>query len=105
MKGVPSTLVVCLCGGGGTVRRSEVGILSISALVFTLWGTSVSAEGVTLFFEGLGTGYHGGGHHSYIVRVWGHLVRGMGPVSSEPKPDDILDTRGGGCLFVLFQNH
>ena len=68
---------MCVCGGGGDTDRSEVGTLSISESVFTVWGTSVSAVGVTLFFEGLGTGHYGGGHHSYIVRVWGHLVRGM----------------------------
>ena len=60
MKGATSTLVVCVCGGG--TGRSEVGTLMISASVFTVWGTSVSAEGVTLFSEGSGTG-----HHSYIV--------------------------------------
>ena len=64
-----------MCGGGGGTGRSEVGTLSISASV---WGTRVSAEGVTLFSEGSGTGHHRGGHHSYIVGVWGHLVRGMG---------------------------
>ena len=69
---------MCVCGGGGGTGPSEVGTLSISASVFTVWSTSVSAEGVTLFSEGSGTGHHGGGHHSYIVGVWGHLVRGMG---------------------------
>ena len=78
MKGAPSTLDVCLCGGGGGTGPSEVGTLSISASVFTVSGTSASAEGVTLFSEGSGTGHHGGGHHSYIVWSWGHLVRGMG---------------------------
>ena len=78
MKGAPSTLDVCVCGGGGGTGPSEVGTLSISASVFTVWGTSVSAEGVTLFSEGSGTGHHEGGHHSYIVGVWGHLVRVMG---------------------------
>ena len=63
MKGAPSTLDVCVCGGGGGTGPSEVGTLSISASVFS---------------EGSGTGHHGGGHHSYIVGVWGHLVRGMG---------------------------
>ena len=53
---------VCVCGRGGGTGRSEVGTLSISASVFTVWGTSVSAEGVTLFSEGSSTG-----HHSYIV--------------------------------------
>ena len=76
MKWAPSTLDVC--GGGGGTGPSEVGTLSISASVITVWGTSASAEGVTLFSEVSGTGYHGGGHHSYIVEVWGHLVRGMG---------------------------
>ena len=69
---------LCVCGGGGGTGRSEVKTLSISASVFTVWGTSESAEGVTLFSEGLGTGHHRSGHHSYIVGVWGHLVRGMG---------------------------
>ena len=76
MKGAPSTLGVC--GGEGGTGPSKVGTLSILASVFTVWGTSVSAEGVTHFSEGSGTGHHGGGHHSYIVGVWGHLVRGMG---------------------------
>ena len=67
-----------MCGGGGGTGPSEVGTLLISASVFTVWGTSASAEGVTPFSEGSGTGHHGGGHHSYIVGVWGHLVRGMG---------------------------
>ena len=67
-----------MCGGGGGTGRSEVRTLSISASVFTVCGTSVSAEGVTHFYEGSGTGHHGGGHHSYIVGVWGHLVIGMG---------------------------
>ena len=65
-------------GGGGGTGRSEVGTLLISASVFTVWGTSISAEGVILFSEGVGTGHHGCGHHSYIVGVWGYLVRGMG---------------------------
>ena len=76
MKGAPSTLDVCVCGGGGGTEFSEVGTLSISASVFTVWGTSESAEGMTLFSKGSGTGHQGGGHHSYIVGVWGHLVRG-----------------------------
>ena len=78
MKGAPSTLAVCVCGGEGGTGRSEVRTLSISASVFTVWGTSVSAEGVTLFYKGSGTGHHEGGHHSYIVGVWGHLLIGMG---------------------------
>ena len=61
-------------GGGGSTGRSEVETLSISALVFTVWGTNVSAEGVTLFSNGSGTGHHGGGHHSYNIGVLGHLV-------------------------------
>ena len=66
---------VCVCGGGGEgTGRSEVGSLSISASVFTVWGTSVSAEGVTLFSEGSGRCHHWGGHHSYIVGVWGQLA-------------------------------
>ena len=77
MKGAPSTLDVCVWRGGGT-GPSKVGTLLISASVFTVWDTSESAEGMTLFSEGSGTGHHGGGHHSYIVGVWGHLVRGMG---------------------------
>ena len=60
MKGAPSTLVVCVEGGGALVA-AKLGTLSISASVFTVWGTSVSAEGVTLFSEGLGTGHHGVG--------------------------------------------
>ena len=58
------------CEGGGGTGRSEVGTLSISASVFTVSGTSVSTEGVTLFPE---IGYRApwGGHHSYIVGVWG----------------------------------
>ena len=68
---------LCVCGGGGGTGRSDVGTSSISASVFTVWGTSVSAEGVTLFSKGLGTGHHGGGggggSHSYIVGVWGTL--------------------------------
>ena len=58
----------CVCAG-----HSEVGTLSISTSVFTVRGTSVSAEGVTLFSEGSSTGHHGVGHHSYIVGVWGTL--------------------------------
>ena len=96
MKGAPSTLVVCVCGGGGGTGCSEVGTTSSSASVFTVRGTSVSAEGVTLFSEGLGTGHHGGGHLSYIVGVWAPCERygawGVISVSSEPKPGDILDT-------------
>ena len=69
MKEAPSTLGVCVCGGGRGTGPSEVATLSISASVFTVWGTSVSDEGVTLFSEGSGTGHHGGGHHSYIVGV------------------------------------
>ena len=67
-----------MCGGGGGTGPSEVGTLSISASVFTVWGTSESAEWMTLFSQGSGTGHHSGGHHSYIVGVWGHRVRGMG---------------------------
>ena len=94
-----------MCGGGGGTGPSEVGTLSISASVFTVWGTSESAEGVTLFSEGSGTGHHWGGHHSYIVGVWGHLVRDMGcySVSSEPNPGDILDTGGGGRCFGIIR--
>ena len=97
-------------GGGGGTGRSEVRTLSISASVFTVWGTSVSAEGVTLFYEGSGTGHHGGGHHSYIVGVWGHLVIGMGlGVLFRYRVNQnqvIYWTQGeGGCFFVLFQNH
>ena len=47
-KAASSTLVVCVCGGpggGGGTGRSEVGALSISASVFIVWGTSVTAEG------------------------------------------------------------
>ena len=66
-----------MCGGGGGTESIEVGTLSISASVFTVLGTSESAEGMTLFSEGSGTWHQGGGHHSYIVGVWGHLVRGM----------------------------
>ena len=93
----------CVCGGGGGTGPSEVGTLSISASVFTVWGTSESAEGMTLFSVGSGTGHHGGRHHSYIVGVWGHLVRGMGLVSSEPNPGDILDTGGGGGCFRIIR--
>ena len=85
MKGAPSTLVVCV-----GIGRREVRTLSISASVFTVWGTSVSAEGVTLFPEGSGTGHHGGGHHSYIVWVRGHIVRGMG-----------LGPQGGGYSDIF----
>ena len=92
-----------MCGGGGGTGRSEVETLSISASVFTVWGTSVSAEGVTLFSEDSGTGHYGGGHHSYIVGApcerygaWGVIS-----VSSEPKPGDILDTGGGGLFLCL----
>ena len=62
-----------MCGGGGGTGPSEVGTLSIAASVFTVWGTSESAEWMTLFSQGSGTG-----HHSYIVGAWGHRVRGMG---------------------------
>ena len=52
--GTIDTGCVCVCGGGGGgTGRSEVGPLSISASVFTVWGTSVSAEGDTLF-RGIG---------------------------------------------------
>ena len=68
MKGGPLTLVLCVWSGGGT-GRSEVGTLSISTSAFTVWGTSVSAEGFTLFSEGSGTRHHGVGHHSYTVGV------------------------------------
>ena len=71
MKGASSTLVVCVEGRG--TGHSEVGTLSISTSVYTVRGTSVSAEGVTLFSEGSGTGHHGVGHHSYIVGVRGTL--------------------------------
>ena len=67
-----------MCGGGGGTGRSEARTLSISASVFTVSSTSVSAEGVTLFSERSGTEHHEGGHHSYIAGVLGHLVRGMG---------------------------
>ena len=71
-----------------------------------MWGTSVSAEGVTLFSEGSGTGHHGGGHHSYIVgapfKRYG--ARGVISVSSEPKPGDILDTGGGGCFCLISES-
>ena len=30
---------------------------------------------------------------------------GVISVGSDPKPGDILDTGGGGCFFVSFQNH
>ena len=107
MKGAPSTLVVCVCGGRGGTGPSEVGTLSISASVFTVWGTSEAAEGMTLFSEGSGTEHHGGGHHTYIVGACGHLVRGMAlgviSVSSEPNPGDILDTGGGGGCFRIIR--
>ena len=66
--GTIDTGCVCVEGGGGT-GRSKVETSSISASLFTVWGTNVSAEGVTLFSEGSGTGHHGGGHHSYIIGV------------------------------------
>ena len=44
MKVAPSTLDLCVCGGGGATGPSEVGTLSISASVFTVWGTSEFAE-------------------------------------------------------------
>ena len=72
---------MCVCvggGGGGELVAAKWGTLSISVSVFTVWDTSVSTEMVTLFSDGLGTGHHRDGHHSYIVGVWGHLVRGMG---------------------------
>ena len=50
----------CERGRGGT-GRSEVGTLLISASVFTVSGTSVSTEGVTLFSERSGTEHHGAG--------------------------------------------
>ena len=98
---------MCVEGEGGT-GRSKVGTLSISASVFTVWDTSVSAEGVTLFSEGFGTGYCGGGHHSYIVEVWGTLceVLGSGVISvrSEPKPGDILDTGEGAVSCLISES-
>ena len=101
MNGAPSTLVVCVWRGGALVAakwdpcRYQHQYLQCGAPVYPLR--------VTLFSEGSGTAHHGSGHHSYIVGVWGHLVRGMGlSVSSEPKPSDILDSGGGGCFFVLF---
>ena len=48
-------------GGGGGAGCNEVGTLSISASVFTVSGTSVSTEGVTLFSERSGTEHHGAG--------------------------------------------
>ena len=57
MKGAPSALVV----KGGGAGCNEVGTLSISASVFTVSGTSVSTEGVTLFSERSGTEHHGAG--------------------------------------------
>ena len=74
--GTIDTGCVCLWRGGGT-GPSKVGTLLISTSVFTVWGTSESAEGMTLF-RGIGHRAPWGGHHSYIVGVWGHLVRGMG---------------------------
>ena len=112
-----------MCGGGRGTGRSEVGTLSISASLFTVWGTSVSAEGMTLFSEGLGTGHHRralwlGPSINCLLgpRLWLHCwgvgapcerygARSVISVWSEPKPDGILDTGGGGCFFVLFQNH
>ena len=105
--GALSTLDVCVCvwRGGGT-GPSKVGTLLISASVFTVWGTSESAEGMTLFSEGSGTGHHGGGHHSYIVGVCGapcerYGALGVFSVSSEPNQGDILDTGGGGGCFRI----
>ena len=99
---------LCVCGGGVGTGRSEVRTLSISASIFTVWGISVSAEGVTLFFEGSGTGHHGGGHHSYIVGVWGHIVRGMGLgvlFRYRVNQNQVIywTQGGGGCFFVHFR--
>ena len=96
-----------MCGGGGALVAGKWEPCRFQHQYFTVWDTSVSAERVTLFSKGSGTGHHGGGYHSYIVGVWGHLVGGMGSgvisVSSEPKPGDILDTAGGGFILSYFR--
>ena len=69
-----------------------------------MWATSVSAEGVTLFSEGSGTGHHTGGHHSYIVGApcERYGAQGVISVSTEPKPGDILDTGEGGAVSLSY---
>ena len=78
--GTIDTGCVCVEGGGGggalvaakwKPRRFQHHYLQCGAPMYPL-------RGVTLFSEGSGTGHHGGGHHSYIIGVLGHLVRGMG---------------------------
>ena len=59
------------CEGGGGTGRSEVGTLSISASVFTVSGTSVSTEGVTLFSQRSGTEHHGAGTIATLLGCWG----------------------------------
>ena len=98
------------CEGGGGTGRSELGTLSISASVFTVSGTSVSTEGVTLFSERSGTEHHGAGTIATLLGCGGHLVIYMGLVVlfwyRVNQNQLIYWTQGeGGCFFVLFQNH
>ena len=102
--GTIDTSCVCVDGEGALVPAKW------EASVFTVWGTSVSAEGVILFYEGSGTVHHGGGHHSYIVGVWGYLVRVVGPrvlFQYGLNQNQVIywTQEGGGCFLVLFQNH
>ena len=69
MKGAPSTLVVCVEGGGGT-GRSEVGnLVDFSISIYSLGHQCIRWGGDTLF-RGIGHRAPWGGHHSYIVGVW-----------------------------------
>ena len=104
--GTIDTVCVCVCvcveGEGSLVPAKwepcqfQHQYLQFGAPVYSL----------TLFSEGSGTGHHGGRHHSYIVGVWGHLVRGMGFLvlfRYRMNQIQVIDWTQGEA--GLFQNH
>ena len=108
--GTIDTGCVCVEGGGGALVAAQWDPCQFQHQ-YLQCGAPVYPLRVTLFSEGSGSAHYGGGHHSYIVGVWGHLVRGMGLwvlFQYRVNQNQVIHwTQGEGAvsLSYLFQNH